>query len=80
MTDAEYVLWAAANRSITSVGLRAKTPCFDCPLAFAAAMLREGCCNGVPGPQVGGRPRQADTHQRALWRASQQRRRDRARA
>ena len=53
MDDAEYVLWDAANQTVTGTG-RARRPCSDCPLSFYQEMSRIGCCDGVPQMRMNG--------------------------
>jgi len=49
MTAQEFALWRAANRKLKSGTSAAKSPCFDCPLGFAADMRTIGMCDGQPG-------------------------------
>jgi len=49
MTPDELAAWSTANASITSLSNRARRPCVDCTLGYAAEMRVAGSCNGTPG-------------------------------
>lgn len=68
MTPDELAAWEDANSVLSSP---APSPCQDCPLAFAAQMRAEGCCNGEPGRAL---RYPADDKRRADWRERSRRR------
>lgn len=54
MTTDELASWHAANARLTITDTSGRaTPCWDCPIAWAAEQRLAGCCNGRPGAPIG---------------------------
>jgi hypothetical protein len=49
MSAEEYALWQAANERIRPLNGQARTPCWDCPLAFWLENRAAGTCNPLGG-------------------------------
>jgi hypothetical protein len=78
MTAAEWVGWRRHNDHAQSN--RAPSPCFDCPLGFAADMRAIGMCDGKPDgvPEEDDEMVPASLARRVQWREASRRHRARA--